>query len=162
MHTQNDCYIKNNGATTTQTGIVVHSTGANNTSIKRYSQPSNNDPNRTELLSLIGNNSYGNSWNRSGVSKAVHYFVGKIADGTIASVQNLPESYYCWGVGKGSKGSYNYAPNARIQFEICEDNLGNADYFNAVMREAQELCADICYRHDWNADKVCSHKEAYK
>lgn len=159
MHTQNDCYKK--GQKASHIGIVVHSTGANNSSIKRYSQPSNNDPNRAELLKTIGTNQYGNSWNRSGIEKAVHYIVGKLADGTIGTVQNLPESIACWGCGKGSKGTYNYDPVAHIQFEICEDNLTSESYFKSVYKEATELCADICFRHGWNASVVVSHKEAH-
>ena len=158
MHTQNDCYKK--GTKVTPVGIVVHSTGANNPAIKRYSQPSNNDTNRAELLALIGTNKNGNSWNRSGVEKAVHYIIGKLADGNVGTVQNLPENYACWGSGKGSKGSYNYAPVAHIQFEVCEDNLENADYFRTIFKEATELCADICYRHGWDASVIVSHKEA--
>ena len=162
MHTQNDCYISNvkEKSNIKPVGIVVHSTGANNTNLKRYVQPSNNDPQRAELLKLIGTNT-SNSWNRSGISKAVHYFIGKLADGTIATTQNLPENFYCWGCGKGAYGSYNYSPTMHIQFEICEDNLQNPDYFKAVMKEAQELCADICLRYDWSAKVVISHREAH-
>ena len=162
MHTQNDCYTSNVSANSNvkPIGIVVHSTGANNTNLKRYVQPSNNDTNRTELLKLIGTNT-SNSWNRSGVSKAVHYFIGKLADGTVATAHILPENFYCWGCGKGSYGSYNYEPYAHIQFEICEDDLTNADYFRTVIKEAQELCADICLRHNWNASVIVSHKEAH-
>lgn len=162
MHTQSDCYIDNNGGSVTPIGILVHSTGVNNTSIARYSQPQAKDPNYNELIALLGKNKYSNHWNRSGVQKAVHYFVGKLADGSIASVQNLPENYYCWGCGRGSKGSYNYAPTAYIQFEICEDNLTTRSYYDAVMDEAMSLCADICLRHGWNADVIVSHKEASK
>ncbi len=161
MHTQSRCYgVKRQPAK--PVGIIVHSTGANNSSIKRYSQPSDNDPKRGELLKLLGTNTYGNHWNRADVSKAVHYVIGKLADGSVATVQNLPEDIACWGAGSGSKGSYNYDPVAHIQFEICEDNLTNADYFrSAVLKEAVELCADICHRHGWDASVIVSHKEAH-
>ena len=159
LHTQSDCYKE--ASKIVPTGIVVHSTGANNTSIARYSQPSDNDPNRTNLYYLIGTNKYGNSWNRSGVSKAVHYIIGKLADGTVATVYNIPENYACWGCGKGSKGSYNYAPVGRIQLEVCEDDLNGKDYFNAIFKEATELCADICHRYGWSASAIASHKEAH-
>lgn len=159
MHTQSDCYKA--ASKIVPTGIVVHSTGSNNTSIARYSQPSDNDPNRTKLLNLIGVNKYGNSWNKSGVSKAVHYIIGKLADGTVATVYNIPENYACWGCGKGSKGSYNYAPVGRIQFEVCEDDLNGKDYFKAIFKEATELCADICHRYGWSASAIASHKEAH-
>lgn len=159
MHTQSDCYKSNRSAN--PIGIIVHSTGANNTSIARYSQPSDNDPNRAALIGTIGTNKYGNHWNKSGVQKAVHYFIGKLADGSIGTVQNLPESIACWGCGKGKNGTYNYNPQAHIQFEICEDNLANADYFRAIYKEATELCADICRRHGWDASVIVSHREAH-
>ncbi|MBQ7780368.1 MAG: N-acetylmuramoyl-L-alanine amidase [Clostridia bacterium] len=160
MHTQSRCYgVKRKPAK--PVGIVVHSTGANNPSIKRWSQPSDNDPKRGELLKLIGTNTYGNHWNRADVSKAVHYVIGKLADGNVATVQNLPEDIACWGSGSGKKGSYNYDPVAHIQFEICEDNLWGESYFKAVYKEATELCADICYRHGWDASVIVSHKEAH-
>lgn len=161
MHTQSRCYgVKRDHVT--QRGIVVHSTGANNPWIKRYSQPSNDDPNRAELLTLLGTNTYGNHWNRADVTKATHYIIGKLADGSVATVQNLPEDIACWGAGKGKNGSYNYDPVAHIQFEICEDSLVDADYFrSAVLKEAVELCADICYRHGWDASVIVSHKEAH-
>ncbi len=161
MHTQSRCYgVKRQSAK--PVGIIVHSTGANNSSIKRYSQPSDNDPRRGELLALLGTNTYGNHWNRTEASKSMHYIIGKIADGSVATVQNLPEDIACWGCGNGGKGSYNYDPVAHIQFEICEDGLTNADYFrSAVLKEAVELCADICHRHGWDASVIVSHKEAH-
>lgn len=159
MHTQSRCYgVKRKSAK--PIGIIVHSTGANNPSIKRYSQPSDNDPKRSELLKILGTNTYGNHWNRADVSKAVHYVIGKLADGSVATVQNLPEDIACWGAGSGKNGSYNYNPVAHIQFEICEDNLWGEGYFKAVYKEAAELCADICHRHGWDASVIVSHKEA--
>ena len=161
IHTQSRCYgAKRQSAK--PIGIVIHSTGANNPYIKRYSQPSDNDAKWGELRALLGVNTYGNHWNTTSASKAAHYIIGKLADGSVATVQNLPEDIACWGVGKGNKGSYNYDPYAHIQFEICEDNLANADYFRAaVLNEAVELCADICYRHGWDAKVIVSHKEAH-
>lgn len=159
IHTQSKCYKRNSNVK--PKGIVVHSTGANNTTVKRYTQPSTDDPNREELLNIIGTNTYNNHWNKSNVTKAVHYFIGKLADGSVATVQNLPEYMECYGCGKGSKGSYNYDPYSHIQFEICEDNLKNADYFRAIFKEATELCADICKRYGWKANVIVSHKEAH-
>ena len=159
MHTQSRCYGSKRQSAK-PIGIVVHSTGANNPAIKRYSQPSNDDPKRGELLAILGTNAYGNHWNRSAVSKATHYIIGKLADGSVGTVQNLPEDIACWGAGSGSKGSYNYDPVAHIQFEICEDNLWGTSYFKAIYKEATELCADICRRHGWDASVIVSHKEA--
>ena len=159
IHTNSKCYKANQKAT--MVGIVVHSTGANNKTLKRYVQPSQDDPKYASLMAQIGKNLYGNSWNRS-VSKAVHYFIGTLADGSVATAQVLPEDICAWGVGSGKKGSYNYNPTAHIQFEVCEDNLKDKDYFNKIYKEAVELCADICKRHNWKSSVIVSHYEAYK
>lgn len=84
------------------------------------------------MLALLGKNEYGNDWNKS-ITPAVcvHGFVGKLADGTVATVQTLPFSMRCWGCGSGSKGSYN---RSHIQFEICEDGMEDPAYLEAAWR----------------------------
>ena len=89
-------------------GIIVHSTGVNNSKLSRYIGP---DDGR------VGKNAYNNHWNRSGVSTCVHGFIGKDKKGAICTYQTLPLNICAWGVGKGSKGSDNYEP-AYFQFEI--------------------------------------------
>ena len=142
-------------------GIVVHSTGVNQPSLARYVQPSKDDKNREELISVIGTNRYGNHWNRD-IGKAVHYMIGKLADSTVGIAHTLPEEYCAWGVGSGKKGSYNYNPTAHIQFEICEDGLTDEGYFRECYNAAASLCADICRRWGWEASVIVSHREAYK
>lgn len=132
-------------------GIVVHSTGVNNTSLKRYIGPNDG---------RLGVNLYNNHWNRPDVSKCVHAFIGKDKKGAVCTYQTLPLDICAWGVGRGSKGSYNYNP-AYLQFEILEDNLKDEKYFNKVMKEAQELCAKWCKEFDIPVNKVISHKEAH-
>ena len=149
LFTKNDCYKANKRMT--PKGIVVHSTGVNNTSLKRYVGP---DDGR------VGANLYNNHWNRSGVSKCVHAFIGKDKKGAVCTYQTLPLNVCAWGVGSGSKGSYNYNP-AYLQFEILEDKLKDEKYFNKVMKEAQELCAKWCKQFNIPVNKVVSHKEAY-
>jgi peptidoglycan hydrolase-like protein with peptidoglycan-binding domain len=144
------------------TGIVVHSTGANNKTLKRYVQPLKTDANYNEIIEDIGKNSYNNHWNKSSVGKCVHAFIGVNKAGTVETYQTLPFDLCCWGVGAGKKGSYNYNPTARIQFEICEDNLKNEDYFNAAFKEAAEFCAYLCKKYDLGVETICSHAESYK
>lgn len=96
-------------------GILWHSTGANNPTIKRYVQPSDNASDRAEMLDLIGVNSNKNDWNHIKISAGVNAWIGKLADGTVATVQTMPWNYRPWGCGSGSKGSCN---NGWIQFEI--------------------------------------------
>jgi len=52
-----------------------------------------------------------------------------------------------------------------VSFEICEDGLTDAAYFNAVYKEATELCAYLCkeYKLDPMADGVIiGHYEGHK
>ena len=59
----------------------------------------------------------------------------------------MPWDYKPWGCGSGSKGSCN---NGWMQFEICEDNLNNKTYFDAVYKEACELTAYYCQMYNLN------------
>lgn len=164
--TANDCYKKGTKMTGSKpTGIVVHSTGANNKNLKRYVQPLKTDADYDTIIADIGKNQYGNDWNRSasemGRSVCVHAFIGVNAQGKVETYQTLPFDICCWGVGSGTKGSYNYNPQARVQFEMCEDGLTDATYFNAVMKEAQEFCAYLCKQYGFGVDKISSHHESY-
>ena len=146
--TKNPCYIK--GKTIKPTGIVVHSTGANNAYLKRYVNP---DDGR------LGANQYNNHWNKADANKCVHAFIGKLADGTVAVYQTLPWNYRSWGVGAGKNGSYN---DSHIQFEICEDGLTNATYYKEAFQAAKELCAYLCKLYGISPDNIVGHYEAYQ
>lgn len=149
MLTANDCYKK--GQKIKPAGIVVHSTGANNPTLRRYLAPDDG---------LIGKNSYNNHWNKSGVGKCVHAFIGKDINKEVQVYQTLPFDYACWGVGSGKKGSYNYKP-AYIQFEICEDSLKDEVYFNRAFELAAEFCAYLCNKYNIDIKNVVSHYESY-
>ena len=152
--TENACFKA--GKTITPKGIMVHSTGANNPNLKRYVGPDDG---------LLGKNQYNNHWNQDkpgGRQVCVHAFIGKLADGSIATYQTLPWTMRGWHGGSGSKGSVN---DTHISFEICEDGLTDAAYFNAVYKEAAELCAYLCkeYKLDPMADGVIiGHYEGHK
>lgn len=152
--TNNACYKA--GKTITPKGIMVHSTGANNPNLKRYVGPDDG---------LLGKNQYNNHWNQDkpdGRQVCVHGFIGKLADGTIATYQTLPWNMRGWHCGSGAKGSGN---DTHISFEICEDGLTDVSYFNAVYKEAAELCAYLCkeYKLDPVADGVIiGHFEGHK
>lgn len=139
MMTQSTCYKGTEEMI--PLGALWHSTGANNKTVKRYVQPSDNDPNREELLEIIGINKNKNDWNHKKRQAGVNAFIGTLADGTVAAVQVMPWNYEPWGCGKGSKGSCN---NGWMQFEICEDDLKNKDYFDAIYKEGVELTAYYC------------------
>ena len=166
MFINNSCYIKNEKMNNNKpTGIVVHSTGANNKTLKRYVQPVSGQSYFDAVIADIGKNQYGNHWNQSAEamkrSVCVHAFIGANAAGKVETYQVLPFDVCCWGVGSGKNGSYNYNPTARVQFEMCEDDLTDETYFNAVMKEAQEFCAYLCKKFGFGVDKISSHHESY-
>ncbi len=49
-----------------------------------------------------------------------------------------------------------------IPFEICEDGLTDASYFNAIYREAAELCAYLCKEYGLTEKDVTCRSEGYK
>ena len=128
-------------------GILWHSTGANNKTLKRYVQPSQNDPNYNTLINIIGKNTNGNDWNSISIQAGLNAWVGTLADGSIAAVQTMPWDYKPWGCGSGPKGSCN---NGFIQFEIAEDSLVDGNYFMKAYQEACELTAYLCKLYNIN------------
>ena len=137
-------------------GIMVHSTGANNPNLKRYVSPDDG---------LLGKNTLGNHWNKPKKGKSTHAFIGKLANGSIATYQVLPWDIKAGHAGTGKKGKAYSANNTHIAFEICEDNKKDAAYFAEVYREAVEFTAYICKMFDLDplADGVViCHSEGYK
>lgn len=147
---KNDCYRR--GKYIQVKGVMVHSTGANNPNVKRY-VPGD---------SVIGVNTSNNHWNRSGLEKCVHAFIGKFADGKVGTVQTLPWNLRGWHCGKGTSG--RSANDTHISFEICEDGLTDAGYFKAIYQEAAELTAMLCKKYGLDPLKdgvVICHQEGY-
>lgn len=139
MQTQSTCY-KGTSKMTVK-GVLWHSTGANNPTLKRYVQPSDDAADRDAWLELLGKNQYNNDWNHITRQAGLNCWIGKLADGTVTTVQTMPWDYKPWGCGSGSKGSCN---NGWIQFEICEDGLTDKEYFEKVYKEACEITAYLC------------------
>lgn len=139
MMTQSTCYKGTRKFT--PKGVLWHSTGANNPWLKRYVQPDDNAADRAEWLNRLGKNQYNNDWNHIDHQAGLNFWIGKLADGTVAAVQTMPWDYRPWGCGSGSKGSCN---NTHIQFEICEDGLNDKSYWEAVYKEACEMTAYLC------------------
>ena len=145
--TENACYKA--GKKITVKGIMVHSTGANNPWLKRYVGPDDG---------LLGKNQYNNHWNTyhpGGREVCVHAFIGKLADGSVATYQTLPFNHRGWHAG----GSAN---NTHIGFEICEDGLTDASYFKKVYQEAVELCAYLCKEYGLTEKNIICHSEGYR
>lgn len=144
IFTENRCYKA--GRTIKPKGIMVHSTGANNPWLKRYVGPDDG---------LLGKNAYGNHWNKSDLSVCVHGFIGKLADGSIATYQTLPWDHRAWHAG----GSAN---DTHIGFEICEDDLKDGEYFKKVYQEAIELCVYLCQMYGLTEKDIICHSEGCK
>lgn len=168
MMTNSTCY-KGTGRMAVK-GVLWHCTGANNPWLKRYVQPSDNASDKAELLAKLGKNQYGNDWNHVSVEAGLNAWIGKLADGTVATVQTMPWDYRPWGCGAGSRGSCN---NGWIQFEICEDALTDKTYFEAAYKEACELTAYLCKMFSLNPKNSISfngatvpvilcHQDSYK
>lgn len=143
---QNDCYKA--GKTIVPKGIVVHSTGANNPTLRRYIGPDDG---------ILGKNLNSNDWNRPGIDKCVHAFIGLDKNGQVRCYNTLPWNHRAWGCASGPKGSYN---NSHIQFEICEDALTDKAYFEKAFALAVELCAMLCQQYKLDVSSIVSHKEA--
>lgn len=77
--TQNDCYRV--GGTMAPAGIVVHDTATDQRRVEPYLT----------------------SWNRGGVKKCVHAFIGQRPDGSFGVVQTLPWEMRCWMAAKRSR-----------------------------------------------------------
>ena len=135
IFTENACYKA--GKKITVKGIMVHSTGANNPWLKRYVGPDDGK---------LGKNQYDNHWNTyhpGGREVCVHGFIGKLADGTVATYQTLPWDHRGWHAG-GSAG------------------LTDATYFGKVYQEAVELCAYLCKQYGLTEKNIICHSEGYK
>jgi N-acetylmuramoyl-L-alanine amidase len=131
--TNNDCYKANR--TIAVKGLMLHSTGANNPNLSRY-VPAWDVP------------------KPEGRDVCVHGFIGKTADGSVATYQTLPWNHRAWHCG----GSGN---DTHIAVEICEDSLTDPTYFAAVYKEAVELFAFLCSTYGLNEHHIICHSEGH-
>ena len=93
MQTQSSCY-KGTSKMTVK-GILWHSTGANNKTLKRYVQPSDTKPaedtySKVEWLNKIGTNPYKNDWNHVAKNAGLNAWIGTLANGDITAIQTMP------------------------------------------------------------------------
>lgn len=161
LATQSYCY--NTTTIGVPVGVLIHDAGSGNPNLKRYVQPSEDDPNREELLRIIGKNYNGNSWNRPNSDGCVNLAIGKLANGKVGIAQVLPWNYRPYGCGSGPYGSCNGSRVTNspfwIQFEILDDAWnqskkdytdGDPEYFYAVYDAMVWLVAYICNKFNFN------------
>lgn len=142
--TKNDCYKA--GRKIQIKGLMLHSTGANNPYISRYVQPDDGQ---------LGKNRHNNDWNRSGVTKCVHAFIGIDTHGKVQTYQTLPWAHRAWGCG--GKGN-----DTHIQVEICEGDLNDRKYFTKVYNAAVKLFAHLATFYNLKYTDIIDHSEAHK
>lgn len=168
MQTNSTCY--KNTTVMIPRGVLWHDTAAGNPNISRYVQPHETDADYKEMIALLGKNKYGNDWNHIPRQAGMNCWVGKLADGSVATVQTMPWNYKPWGCGSGSKGSLN---NTHMQFEICDDGMVSREYFEAVYKEACEITAYLCQMYNLDplgtfvyngvtVPVITTHAESYK
>lgn len=136
---------------------MLHSTGVNNPYLHRYVGPDDGK---------LGKNPYCNHWNQAqpdGRRVCAHAFIGKLADGSIATYQTLPWDYVGWHSGNGFLGRVQNANSTGyIGFEICEDGLEDGEYFAAIYKEAVDLCVYLCRKFKLSAYDIIDHSEGHK
>ena len=138
-------------------GVLWHDTGAGNPNVKRYVQPMEGDANYNEMIRILGKNSNANDWNHAQVEKGVNAIIGKLANGSVGTVQTGEWEMAPWGCYYGTKGSCNgyvkvagktvYQGKHWIQVEIADDFYKDKNYFNKVYKEACELTAYLCKKY---------------
>ena len=148
LATLNPCYQQNTKRLKT-THLILHSTGANNATLKRYVTPDDG---------YLGENKYGNGWNNERSSTLVHGVIGKNKNGFIEAYQIAPWGMMVWGCGSGKNGSCN--SNA-IQVEMCEDQTLGANYAKETYAMAVKLFAHLCKTYDIPVENIWSHNEAH-
>ena len=145
--TGNDCYKANQ--LLEPAGIMVHDTGADNPNLRRYVGPDDG---------VLGENPYGNHWNRPGVGACVHAFIGKDKNGQVRVYQTLPWDVRSWHCGRSGN-------NTHLSFEICQDSMKDETYFRQTVAKAVELCVYLCRKFGLDPlapGVLISHAEGYK
>lgn len=164
-------------------GVLWHDTGAGNPYLKRYVQPTDGTADYDAMIKLLGKNQYNNDWNHTSVSTGMNAWIGKLADGSVATIQAGEWDIHPWGCGNGNKGSCNgyrtvsgkreWTKPFWLQFEICDDGYKNKDYFEKAYKEAVEFTAYICKQfkidphgtYEFNGVSVPTilcHKDSYE
>lgn len=159
MMTHSTCY--RNTSRMTVKGVLWHSTGANNPWLKRYVQPYEGDKDYQKKLDKLGVNRNRNDWNHIEKQAGLNCWIGKFDDGSVGTVQTLPWDFRPWGCGTrySNGGSCN---DGWIQFEICEDNLKDKAYAQAVWDEAVRFTAWVCEKYNLDPLGTATHKSGKK
>lgn len=183
---KNPCWVKYHNAAILPTGITVHSTDKAGRILRRFVQPADGqtvglmDGDRKisaeQMLTILGKNNNANDWNRPTVNgkpveKAVHAFLGTLADGSYAVCKCLEYTQPVWAASKGPNGSYDgrvWTDSGQtaggllhVQFEMIEDSAGDQAHCHNLYWLAVQYCADLCRQFPTiRLENIVSHKEA--
>lgn len=136
--TNNECFQI--GQPIKPLGVMIHSTGCNQTSLSVYYR-------------LF------NEFHPGGRQTCPHAFIGLGETGKVETWQLLPWERIGWHSGSGSSGNANRM--GYIGVELCEDDLSDAGYFWRIFREAVEVTAHLCRAYGIPAARVICHSEGY-
>ena len=152
-------------------GILLHDTADGVTYLHRYVMPADNDPNKDELIKLLGKNPINNDWNHGGRNKdAGLHFIGATADGkTVTTLQTADWTKRPWGCGRGRFGSLN---DTHIQWEMCNGDYNDVSWFKDVYEESVQLAAYLCtmfkidphgtFQHNgYTIPTICCHWDSF-
>jgi N-acetylmuramoyl-L-alanine amidase len=124
-------------------GFIVHSTGANNPTLRRYVGPDDG---------ILGVNPYRNYYNRPDIYAVPHGVTGLTQYGDVASYQILPADVQC-------SHSHNGWDDYYIGWETAEDDLSDPVYCRAVFFETAEVAARWAKLYGFGSADCISHAE---
>lgn len=154
----NPCFTANRRITR-KPGGLAHDAGCYATHLGRFVDA----PNFLEKKGLYENKGK-NHWNHIYVRKLTHYFAGLDAYGNWVVARTLLPDTACWGCAGGSKGSYNYDPQAKLQCECCQDDKKSWDFYNDAMNTMAKLFAWQIQTGEIANDlsQITCHREAHQ
>lgn len=133
-------------------GIVIHATNDKTKYLKRY----------VDYPSELGLNENYNHWNQTEALPMAHVFIGYNKNHEVVIVNTTPYYYACRCCGKGSKGTYDMAPNGHIQIVICESEDYNKEYFeDAMFGAVLQHCVSLIRKFRLESDTIVSDREVY-
>lgn len=128
-------------------GICFCTTVVGHSRLRRFVQPSDDDPNYEQLIHIIGKNQCDDDYNHTNKQEGYTFWIGRFEHDSVGSVQTLPLNYRGWGCGQGHVGSGN---DGWIQVMIlhhndsCDMEYDYESYTHGIYNSMIALSAYIC------------------
>lgn len=136
-------------------GIVWTTSGRSGARLCTYMKPANSNVNHEYLIGRLGSSKL----NNDKIQRGYHYWIGKLDNGHVTSVQGHPLNRRARACGQGVRTNFD---KTHLQICICEDRLKDKEYCRSVFNEACNLSAYLCRLYNIPVYKVIGHDEAYK